>query len=109
MTSSSASVIRPKRAEFGESSQNALRQGLLAKCVVLNEEDTANFQAYLDQHIARFLPADDVEMNVVEEMVSAAWRATGMQTILFNTEFANVEPSGSDGQDLLDSVNKLAD
>jgi hypothetical protein len=94
------------------SSQNAFRHGLLATCVVLKEEGAANFQAYLDQHIARFLPADDVEMNIVEEMVSAAWRArraTGMQTIFFNTEFANVEKTGCDGQDLLDSVNKLAE
>jgi hypothetical protein len=94
------------------SSQNAFRHGLLATCVVLKEEGAANFQAYLDQHIARFLPADDVEMNIVEEMVSAAWRArraTGMQTIFFNTEFANVEKTGCDGQDLLASVNKLAE
>jgi hypothetical protein len=94
------------------SSQNAFRHGLLAECVVLVGEETANFQAYLDQHIARFLPADDVEMNLVEEMVSAAWRerrATGLQTIFFNTGFANAAPSGNEGQDVLDAVNKLAD
>jgi hypothetical protein len=93
------------------SSQNAFRHGLLADCVLLVGEETANFQAYLDQHIARFLPADDVEMNLVEEMVSAAWRgrrATGLQTIFFSTEFGNIAPSGNEGQDLLDAVNKLA-
>jgi hypothetical protein len=73
----------------------------------------SNLPGENDLEASRYFPKwDDVEMNVVEEMVSASWRArraTGMQTILFNTEFANVEPPGSDGQDLLDSVNKLAD
>jgi hypothetical protein len=94
------------------SSQNAFRHGLLATCVVLADEEAPFFQQYLDQHIARFLPADDVEMNLVEEMVSAAWRArrsTGMQTIFFDIEFANAESSGNKGQDLLDSMNKLAE
>ena len=45
------------------SSQNALRHGR-----------SENFQTYLEEHIDRFQPADYVEMNVVEEMVSATWR-----------------------------------
>ena len=71
------------------SSQNALRHGLLAATVVLQHEDTENFQTYLDQHIERFQPVDYVEMNVVEEMVAATWRlhrAWALQTHLLDKE-----------------------
>jgi hypothetical protein len=94
------------------SSQNAFRHGLLATCVVLADEEAPYFQLYLDQHIARFLPADDVEMNVVEEMVSAAWRerrSTGLQTMFFDIGLPDGESSGNEAQDILDSVNKLAE
>jgi hypothetical protein len=93
------------------SSQNALRHGLLAATIVLNGEQIEHFQQYLDQHIERFHPFDDVEMNLVEEMVGAAWRvrrSAGMQTMFLDTQFASIEPSGNEGQDLLDSLNKLA-
>src|ERR1035438_3898879 len=73
------------------SSQNARKIGLLAKTVVLQHENRENFQFYLDQHVDRFRPADDVEMNVVEEMVSASWRLRrtwAIQTSLLDTEVA---------------------
>jgi hypothetical protein len=56
------------------SSANAIRHGLLAKCVVLSNECRENFDALLDQHIERFSPIDDVELGVVEEMAAAFWR-----------------------------------
>jgi hypothetical protein len=71
------------------SSQNALRHGLLAATVVLQHEDTENFQTYLEEHIERFQPADYVEMNVVEEMVAATWRlhrSWALQTRLLDKE-----------------------
>src|ERR1035438_5478405 len=69
------------------SSQNALRHGLLAKVVFLQNEKFENFQIYLDQHVAQFQPVDDVEMNVIEEMVAASWRLRrtwAIQTSLLN-------------------------
>ncbi|HWC96121.1 MAG TPA: hypothetical protein VG456_05215, partial [Candidatus Sulfopaludibacter sp.] len=74
-------------------------------------EPTENFQEYLDQHIDRFQPADDVEMNLVEEMVAAAWRerrSAGLQTQLFNQEFDDLENSGDDLRHTLKTFNKLA-
>jgi hypothetical protein len=56
------------------SSLNAIRHGLLAKCVVLRTESRENFDILLAQHIDRYRPADDVELSVVEEMASVFWR-----------------------------------
>jgi hypothetical protein len=56
------------------SSQNALRHGLLARCLVLEDESPEAFQALLAQYVDRLQPADDLELDVVEEMVAACWR-----------------------------------
>jgi hypothetical protein len=56
------------------SSQNALRHGLAAQAVVIKCESREAFQDCLDQFVARFLPADQVELSLVEEMAAAAWR-----------------------------------
>ena len=40
---------------------------------------------YLEEHIDRFQPADYVEMNVVEEMVSATWRLHRAWALLHRT------------------------
>ena len=56
------------------SSQNALRHGLLARCVVLESESREGFAALLQQHLERLQPTDGVELGMIEEMVAAAWR-----------------------------------
>jgi hypothetical protein len=92
------------------SALNKLRHGLLAKCVVLPHENRDNFQTYPDQHIDRFQVADEVEMNVVEDMVSAAWRLrrnVDMQTAMLEREMANYDsPFAVDT--LVAAFNKLA-
>jgi len=93
------------------SSQNAYRHGLLTATIVLKTEEKEAFGQYLDQHIQHFQPADDVELNLVEEMVGAAWRgrrAAGMQTMVYDAEFAAIEPSGCLGNDMVDAFNRLA-
>jgi hypothetical protein len=93
------------------SSQNAYRHGLLAHTMVLRSEDKESFGQYLDQHLQRWQPFDDVELNLVEEMVGAAWRgrrAAGMQTMVYDAEIAAIEPSGCGGSDLVDAFNRLA-
>ena len=45
------------------SSQNALRHGLLARCVVLESESGEGFAALLQQHLDRLQPADGVELG----------------------------------------------
>src|SRR5271168_3951324 len=63
------------------SSQNSLRHGLLAKCILIKHESKEAFQKLLDFHINKFKPADDVELGLVEEMVAAQWRMRRVWTI----------------------------
>ena len=51
-----------------------MRHGLLARCLVLQDESPKAFQSLLDIYVARLQPADELELDVVEEMVAAAWR-----------------------------------
>lgn len=80
------------------SSQNATRHGLLAKCVVLENESREGFDSLLAQFVARFAPADGVELGLVEEMLSAFWRqrrAWAMETHIMDTAISR-EPSDHD-------------
>ncbi len=56
------------------SSKNAIRHGLMAKCVVLDSESREGFDSSHSEFVARFVPADGVELGLVEEMLSAFWR-----------------------------------
>ena len=64
--------ITPEGKE--RASTNALRHGLLAKCLVLENESNECFDDLVTQHIRRFAPADGVEFAMIEEMVAANWR-----------------------------------
>jgi hypothetical protein len=56
------------------SSLNAVRHGLLARCVLVSGESPQAFHALLAQYTARFGPVDGVELGFVEEMAAAFWR-----------------------------------
>jgi hypothetical protein len=58
----------------GRSSANAIRHGLLAKCVVLENESGPCFDRLVTEHTRRFAPADGVEFGMIEEMAAAYWR-----------------------------------
>src|ERR1035438_2306162 len=65
----------PITAEGKErSSANAIRHGLLAKCVVLENESGPCFDRLVTEHTRRFAPADGVEFGMIEEMAAAYWR-----------------------------------
>src|SRR5271165_4309819 len=55
------------------SSQNALRHGKTAKGVLLTSEDHAAFQKLAAAYYEKFQPADDVERDIVDEMITAQW------------------------------------
>jgi hypothetical protein len=74
------------------SSQNALRHGLLARCLVLEDESSEAFQALLAQHIERLQPVDGLELGMIEEMVAAWWRmrrAWAIETHMLDTATAD--------------------
>ncbi|MBV8071166.1 MAG: hypothetical protein JO270_14755, partial [Acidobacteriaceae bacterium] len=56
------------------SSLNAMRHGLLAKCIVLSNETPADFQQLVAFHEERFGPLDPVEFGMIEEMAASYWR-----------------------------------
>jgi hypothetical protein len=81
------------------SSQNALRHGLLARCLVLQDESSENFQALLDQHLERLQPADALELGMVEEMVAAWWRMRriwAIETHMLDTAASALESTGAE-------------
>jgi hypothetical protein len=56
------------------SSQNAVRHGLLARCIVMEKESLQSFEALLTQHLDSLQPVDGMEFGMVEEMVASNWR-----------------------------------
>jgi hypothetical protein len=56
------------------SSRNATRHGMLAKTLVLSNEDAKTFEHLFYLLIERFSPVDDIEMSAIEEMAAAHWR-----------------------------------
>jgi hypothetical protein len=57
-----------------KSSMNAVRHGLTAKTLVLSNESQTKFDELLQSYIRKFLPRDEVEMDLVSELVAAQWR-----------------------------------
>jgi hypothetical protein len=55
------------------SSQNATTHGLYAKATVLASESQADFDELRDGLLARFCPADPVELELVDGMVKTRW------------------------------------
>src|SRR3954471_18877937 len=56
------------------SSQNAIRHGLLAASVLVGDECRHNFKSVLDLLVHRFQPADGVELSMIEELAASTWR-----------------------------------
>jgi hypothetical protein len=77
------------------SSRNSIRHGLLAGCVVMENESRASFDALLAQHVERFQPADGVELGFIEDMVAAQWRqrrAWALETRIFENRVKAQQP-----------------
>src|ERR1051326_3439136 len=71
------------------SSLNAVRHGLLAKSVCLINEDSEKFQELLQDYLDLLQPTNNVELRLVEQIASAAFRLerfAGTETALFDLE-----------------------
>jgi len=100
--------ITPEGKE--RSSANALRHGLLAKCVVLENESSECFDELVTQHKERFAPADGVEFAMVEEMVAANWRmrrAWAIENRLMEKAIRN-QPPGDEAARIAAAFSDLA-
>ena len=79
-------------------SQNATRHGLLARCIVMENESRTAFEALLAQHLERLQPADGLEFGFIEEMAAAYWRmrrAWALETRIFENH-AKAQPPGDE-------------
>ena len=71
------------------SSLNAVRHGLLAKVSCLTNENQGLFKELLRDYLTRLQPTDMVELRLVEQVASAAFRLermVSMETALFDRE-----------------------
>jgi len=100
------------RTEEGKaaSSKNALRHGLTAKSVVLNVEDTAEYEAFRATIIHSFAPAPGVEQRLAEELTDALWRLKRAQRIeaaafdhYLDTIKREIYPNDAEARDALES------
>jgi hypothetical protein len=92
------------------SSQNALRHGLLADCVVLCNESRAGFEETFQQYIDRFQPVDEIEFTFVEEMAVNYWRlrrAWSIETRMFDERIGTMN-SGDPMAKVARSMDDLA-
>src|SRR5689334_14492242 len=65
----------PVTAEGKERSRrNALKHGFASAAVVLTSEDWDSYLETRECYIRRFQPADEIELDLVEQMVAARWR-----------------------------------
>jgi hypothetical protein len=93
------------------SSKNATRHGLFAKCVVLDCESREDFDSLLGDFVARFRPADDVELGLVEEMLSAFWRQRriwAIETRIMDDAISTQPPDNDDMSRLTDAFTAVA-
>jgi hypothetical protein len=83
----------PKTPEGkARSAQNACKHGLLSSIAAIRAEKKEAFDDCLNSYCARFQPADDVELGLVEEMVAASWhlrRSLAIETSMLDTEMAH--------------------
>ena len=73
------------------SSKNARKHNFTSKDVVLTTEEEPAYNALAEAYIARFAPADAVEMTAVKTLIAAAWRLERVwraETSLISLEIA---------------------
>jgi hypothetical protein len=89
---------------------NVIRHGLLAKCVVLENESGACFDDLVNGHTTRFAPADGVEFGMIEEMAAAYWRmrrAWAIENRLMEKALRN-HPPGDEAARIAAAFSELA-
>src|SRR4051794_40472464 len=68
-------------AGLAASSKNATTHGLFSKMIVLSNESQARFDELHHNYILQFQPTTGVEMDLIDQMVSAQWRLRRIWTL----------------------------
>jgi hypothetical protein len=93
------------------SSLNATRHGLCSDRPVIPGEDAAEWDAFRDSVVRRWLPADPYEEELAERVALQMWRfrrVTRLETQLFN-DALNDDPAALPAADQTEAVRELAD
>ena len=93
------------------SSLNATRHGLRSDRPIIPGEDAAEWEAFRDCVVRRWLPADDYEKELAERIALQMWRfrrVTRLETQLFN-DALNDEPAARPAVSQAEAVRELAD
>jgi len=56
------------------SSRNAIRHGLAAQTVVLDNESLADYEQFLQCYLDHFQPQHIIELDLVHQLAAASWR-----------------------------------
>jgi len=90
--------------------QNALRHGLLAKCIVLPAENEEAFHRLFHEYLERFGPVDGFEFGLLEEMAAAYWRIRRAWAIEKTAlaEAAGSQPPGDQATRITAAFRQLA-
>ena len=85
------------------SSQNATSHGLLARCIVMENESRTAFEALIAQHCDRLKPTDALDFGFIEEMAAAYWRLRRTWALenRIHENHAKAQPPG-------DEINRMA-
>jgi len=85
----------PKTPEGrARSAQNATKHGLFAKNPVFPTENPEDYQALREQHFQEFEPVGTLETELVERVISAAWRMGRFARIeaeIISIEYSRIE------------------
>src|SRR5690349_6947398 len=90
------------------SSHNATTHGMLASIAVLRNENPESFDGFVQLHVDRFHPADEIESAILYQMAAATWRTRRMmavETQMMNTAMDN-HPTSPSALDRITSTFK---
>ena len=93
------------------SSANALRHGLTAKRLLLNSEEPERFFTLSGAYYDKFVPVDDVERDIVDDMVVSKWRQRrdwSSETALFELEMDSQTEKVAAQYDKISNVGRYA-
>ena len=86
----------PKTPEGKESSRcNAVRHGLTAETVLVNLENSADYQLFEEAVISDYNSETAVQLQLILRLVGVLWRlrrATSIETAIFDSETEKVRP-----------------
>ncbi len=93
------------------SSRNAARHGLFSDSVLLQPENRAAWNQLAEDLVARFNPADNVELAIIHDMAVTQWRkerAQNMEAAILDMEYQIIDMTESEAEVAGDEIRRIA-